>query len=229
MAHAAGALIHVDACQSFGKLSLRADQDGEPAAYLDMVTLNAHKLHGPKGIGCLYVRGKSNVALETLNHGGGHEFGLRSGTLNVPGIVGFAAAVQCADTEEQRQRIRELRQELYDGIVALFGQHNVLLNGPPLEDTERRLYNNLSVSLGGHSGEHLIAFLSQQGVYCATGSACSSNDKNTPSHVLLAMRRSHRDAAATLRFSLSRFTQPRHVQAALQALALFVQQHGRRA
>jgi len=189
-----GVLLHSDAAQAAGKVPVDVQALG-----VDLLSMSAHKVYGPKGVGALYVRRKNpRVVLEPILFGGGHERGLRSGTLNVPGIVGFGAALEIAGSEmpEESRRVRALRDRLHEGIVK--NLDDVLLNGHPVE----RLPNNLNLSFAGVEGEALMMAL--DGVAVSSGSACTSAKKE-PSHVLRAMGRSDDQAVTSIRFGLGRF------------------------
>ncbi len=200
-----GVLFHTDAAQAFGKVPL------EPGPGVALASLSAHKLHGPKGVGALFVRGRPRVALAPLVYGGGHEKGIRSGTLNVPGIVGFGAAARLARAEGATERLRlgALRQRL-DGAIrgALDG---VTLNGHEVD----RLPGNLSLSFAGVDGEGLIGSL--RDVAVSSGSACTTASAE-PSHVLRALGVPEPLAKATLRFGLGRFTTAAEVDFAAGAV-----------
>ena len=188
-----GILFHTDAAQAFGKVPLDVTRG------VALASLSAHKLYGPKGIGALYVRARPRVALSPIVFGGGHEGGLRSGTLNVPGIVGFAAAVRIAREGGDAERIRlaALRESLDAAIHgALDG---VTRNGNPAE----ALPGNLSLSFAGIDGERLIGSLRDLAV--SSGSACTTASAE-PSHVLRALGVPEALAKATIRFGLGRFT-----------------------
>ncbi|MBS3164440.1 cysteine desulfurase [Candidatus Woesearchaeota archaeon] len=180
-----GVLLHVDACQSFGKLPL-------PDA--DLVTINAHKLHGPKGTGALIAR----IPVEPLLRGGGQERGLRAGTENVAGIVGFAAA---ASLKNDSGRMASLRKRLERGLLALKG---VELNGHP----EHRAPHIANLAFRGLDGHELVGHLDAMGICVSSGSACSSLRKKR-SHVLDAIGRT--EAFGALRLSLSRYTTSREI------------------
>jgi cysteine desulfurase len=193
IAHEHGALLHTDAVQAAGKLAIHVDEMN-----IDLLSLSAHKMYGPKGVGALYVRRRNTpVALTPLLDGGGHEGGLRSGTLNVPGIVGFGAACRIAMEEmaAENERLRRLRDKLEEQLRA--GLDAIQVNGHPTE----RLPNNLNVSFGYVDGEALLVALSDVAV--STGSACTSA-KHEPSHVLRAMGVSEELAQGSLRFGLGR-------------------------
>eukprot|EP00033_Pygsuia_biforma_P000651 GCRY01000766.1.p1 GENE.GCRY01000766.1~~GCRY01000766.1.p1 ORF type:complete len:1029 (+),score=335.57 GCRY01000766.1:168-3254(+) len=206
-------LFHVDAVQSYTKIPIDVNE-----MCIDFLTLSAHKIHGPKGVGALYVRDAHSSHLYPLLHGGGQETGLRSGTVNVPGAVGFAAAARAAFRESAAVGpMRTLTQQLLAGIRTVYP--DVLLNGPEMGDD--RLPHHLSVTFSPKiAGERIVSFLSRQGVCCSTGSACSSADPK-PSHALLAISRTVKQALSTVRFSLSRDTTPADIKQALDALQQF--------
>jgi len=183
-----GIYFHTDACQSYTKAPLDVNSDN-----LDLVSLNAHKIHGPKGVGALYIR--KGVKLEVWQHGGGHEFGLRSGTENVAGAVGMAEAVKMAE----RGQMKELRDRLIKGILRI---KETRLNGPR---GDRRLCNNVNISFNRIEGEALVGYLDQKYISASSGSACSSKSLE-PSHVLKAIGLKDEEAHGSLRLTLSRFT-----------------------
>lgn len=203
-----GVLFHTDAVQGFGKIPFDVE-----AMKVDLASVTAHKLYGPKGVGALYVRNRSpRVRLTPLIYGGGHERGLRSGTLNVPGIVGFARAVEIAIEEmpAESSRLRRLRQRLHDGIVSRLD--GVKLNGAPLPAIrddgslepgaqEWRLPGNLNLSFAGVEGEALL--LGFKDVAISSGSACTSASLE-PSHVLKALGVADDLAHSSIRFGLGR-------------------------
>jgi cysteine desulfurase len=194
IAHEKGALLHTDAVQAAGKVPFDVN-----AAGVDLASLTAHKLYGPKGVGALYVRRKNpRVTLGSLIDGGGHERGMRSGTLNVPGIVGFGAAAALATRlmEEEGARLLGLRTRLLDGLRARIA--DVVVNGP----LEARLPGNLNVSFPGVDGEALLISLCED-VAVSSGAACTAAE---PSHVLKALGRKVDLALASLRFGLGRWT-----------------------
>jgi cysteine desulfurase len=204
-----GVLFHTDAVQGFGKIPFDVE-----AMKVDLASVTAHKLYGPKGVGALYVRGKSpRVRLVPLIQGGGHERGMRSGTLNVPGIVGFARAVEIALDEmpEESRRLRRLRRRLHDGLRARL--EDVSVNGAPLpaiaEDgalpagvEEWRLPGNLNVSFAHVEGEALL--MGFKDVAVSSGSACTSASLE-PSHVLKALGVPDDLAHASIRYGLGRW------------------------
>ena len=188
-----GVLFHSDAVQALGKVPLDVRQAG-----LDLASLTAHKLYGPKGCGALYVRSDAAVRLEPMIHGGGHEHGLRSGTLNVPGIVGFGKACEVAqhDMPEESCRVAGLRNRLRDRLLAALDQ--VVING----SMEQRLPGNLNMSFLNVEGETLLTGLHE--VALSSGSACSSGQTHA-SYVLKALGLSDEAAGSAIRFGIGRF------------------------
>ena len=209
-----GIAFHTDAAQAFGKVPLGV------RGGVALASLSAHKLHGPKGVGALFVRSRPRVPLEPILFGGGHERGLRSGTANVPGIVGFGAAARIARAEPEREaaRLGGLRDRLAGAIRGALG--GVRLNGPPLE-AGLRLPGNLSLSFEGVDGERLLGELREVAV--SSGSACTTAS-GEPSHVLAALGVPEALAAATLRFGLGRFTTRAEVDLAAEAVVRAVGQ-----
>ncbi len=213
-----GVLFHVDACQSFLKVLRNPQISGTPKRQsvlkeqidvqhmnIDLMTLNAHKVHGPKGVGALFVR--KGVKLRPLFHGGNQEAGIRAGTENVPGIVGFGKAVELWK-ESDNEKMRKLRDHL---IVLLLKIKDSRLNG----NVKRRLCNNVNVSFKGILGDDVIKHLDQQGIMASTGSACTSHHVEA-SHVLKAIGLPDEWAFGSIRLSLSRYTtSPEIEQAAL--------------
>jgi cysteine desulfurase len=190
---ARGVLLAVDAAQAAGKVPIDVE-----AAHVDLLALSAHKLYGPKGVGALYVRRKPRVRLTPLIDGGGHERGMRSGTLDVPGIVGFGVACEIARAEmaDEALRLAALRDRLYDRIASRL--EGVRVNGT----MERRLAGNLNLSFEGVEGEALL--LALRDVCVSSGSACSSASLE-PSHVIRALDGDAERAHASIRFGLGRF------------------------
>ncbi|PYQ35901.1 MAG: IscS subfamily cysteine desulfurase [Acidobacteria bacterium] len=221
-----GVLFHTDAVQGFGKIPFDLE-----AMNVDLASVSAHKLYGPKGIGALYVRARRpRVRLEPILHGGGHERGLRSGTLNVPGIVGLGKAVEIsmAEREEEARRLRRLRRRLFDAIIAEVP--DVSLNGPELPSIEadgslvpgsedRRLPGNLNLSFAGVEGEALL--LGLKDVAVSSGSACTSASLQ-PSHVLKAIGVPDDLAHASIRFGLGRPNTAEEVDFTIGAVAATV-------
>ncbi len=195
LAHAAGALFMTDATQAVGKLPIHVDPD-----YIDLLAFSAHKFYGPKGVGGLFVRQRrpNKVKLEAILHGGGHERGYRSGTLNVPGIVGLGKAAELArlEMEPDAAQIGKLRDQLETALLTIPGTS---ING----DRAHRLYNTTNILFQDCDSDALIMGL--EGIAVSNGSACTAASID-PSHVLLAIGLSDTDAFSCLRFSLGRFT-----------------------
>jgi cysteine desulfurase len=189
-----GVLFHCDAAQAFGKIAVDVNEDN-----IDLMSLSAHKMYGPKGVGALYVRRRNpRVLLPAQMDGGGHEFGMRSGTLNVPGIVGFgeACAICAREMEREADRVRALRDRLKARLESALD--GTAVNG----SMEHRLPGNLNMSFAGVDAEALL--LSLPGVALSTGSACSSASVE-PSHVLRALGIGEQSARSSVRFGLGRF------------------------
>jgi len=198
-----GVYFHTDACQSFTKVLINVKKQN-----LDLVTLNSHKIHGPKGVGALYVR--KGIEITPLAHGGGHEKGLRSGTENIPGIVGFARAVKIANWKDVK-KIKKIRDRLIKGILKI---SNTKLNGAEGED---RLCNNINICFNNIEGEAIGGYLDANGICSSTGSACSSNTLKT-SHVLKAIGLSDIQTNTSIRLSLSRFNTNEEIDYVLKIL-----------
>lgn len=202
LCHEQGILFHTDAAQALGKIPLDVQQMN-----LDLMSLTAHKIYGPKGIGALYVRRRNpRVKLAAQLHGGGHERGLRSGTLATPQIVGFAKALELALSQQktETQRLIQLRNLLWDQLSTLDG---IYLNGHP----SQRLAGNLNISVEKVDGQALLLGL-QSVMAVSSGSACTST-KIEPSHVLKALGHSDSLAYASIRFGLGRFTTESEIHA----------------
>ncbi len=200
-----GILFHSDGAQAVGKIPVDVQAMG-----IDLLSLSAHKVYGPKGIGALYVRRKNpRVVPEPIIHGGGHERGLRSGTLNVPGIVGLGAALEIARAEmpEESRRLGAMRDRLQASILDRI--EDVQVHGHPTE----RLPHNLSVSFSYIEGESLITALDDVAV--SSGSACTSARKE-PSHVLRALGVGDDQAQSSIRFGLGRFNTEAEVDYVLE-------------
>ena len=203
-----GVLFHTDACQSYTKVPIDVKKQN-----IDLITINAQKIHGPKGVAALYVR--EGVKIVPLLHGGGHEFKLRSSTENVPGIVGFAKAVQVA-SEGDVKKMTYLRDKLIDSLLEI---PNVKLNGPR---GDKRLCNNVNVSFGNIEGEAVGSFLNAKGIFGSTGSACSSKNLE-PSHVLLALGLTALEANSSIRLSLSKYNTEEEIDYVLKELKEIVE------
>ncbi|MBI3623542.1 cysteine desulfurase [Candidatus Pacearchaeota archaeon] len=186
-----GVLFHTDACQSFTKVPIDVKKMN-----IDLMTLNAHKIHGPKGVGALYI--KEGIKIDPLLHGGGHERGFRSGTENVSGIVGFAKAVDISNGKDVK-KMEELRDYFISKATKI---EKVKLNGPA---GKNRLCNNINLCIEGVEGEALGGYLENEGIFTSTGSACSSHS-GAKSHVLKAIGRSDKEIASSIRISISKYT-----------------------
>ncbi|UCC73560.1 MAG: IscS subfamily cysteine desulfurase [Gemmatimonadota bacterium] len=209
--HEHGALFHTDAVQGLGKLPIDVNELG-----VDLLSVSGHKVHGPKGVGALYVR--RDVELSPLIHGGGQERRLRAGTENVPGIVGFGKACELAMrrlNHSEMERVRELRDRLETGIRKIVPAAK--LNG----HTTQRLPNTLNMTLPGMRGESLVLFLDRQGVYFSSGSACKSGNPE-PSHVLKAMGLSDEDAHCAIRMTLGVGNTEEDIDYVLEGLAAVI-------
>ncbi len=212
IAHEKGVVFHTDAVQSVGRVPLDVGQMN-----VDLLSMSAHKIYGPKGIGALYVRRKNpRVRLSPILFGGGHERGMRSGTLNVPGIVGFGAACEIALREmaTESARVSALRDKLQKGFFAALDE--IYLNGHPTE----RLPGNLNISFAYVEGESLMMGISDLAV--SSGSACTSASLE-PSYVLRALGMREDLAHTSIRFGLGRFTTEEEVDYALKRTLLEVQ------
>jgi cysteine desulfurase len=209
-------LVHCDATQAVGKTPVDADQLG-----VDLLSFSAHKIYGPKGVGGLYVRrAGGRVRLEPQIDGGGQEGGFRSGTLNVPGIVGLATALElCLATQDQEnQRLSELRDRLFAGLQREVP--DVHLNGPALTSPQLRLAGNLNLAFPLVDGEALM--MSMRDVAVSSGSACTSANPE-PSHVLRALGLNDDLVRASLRFGLGRFNTVEEIDFTIGAVAESVQ------
>jgi cysteine desulfurase len=211
IASEAGIPFHCDAVQSAGKVPLDA-----ASLRVDLLTISAHKIYGPKGVGALYVR--AGTALEPQFHGGHHERDLRPGTENVAGIVGFGMAAQIARQEMAagEARITSLRDRLEESVLASVSA--IRVNG----DRARRVAGTTNLTFPGAGGEALLISLDLIGIACSTGAACSSGAVE-PSHVLLAIGLSHDEARSSLRFSLGRMTTPEEIEYARAAVPTAVE------
>ncbi len=201
------AYFHTDACQSYTKTELDVEKQN-----LDLVTINGHKIHGPKGTGALYI--KENTEIDTWQHGGGHENGLRSGTLNVHGIVGFAEAAKKNHKNKQKniQKMTQLRDKLIQGTLKKIDKTK--LNGP---EGEKRLPNNINICFNNIEGEALSGYLNRKNIYASTGSACSSLELE-PSQVLKEIGLTDQEANSSLRMTLSKFTTQEEIEHTLKEL-----------
>ena len=214
-----GVYFHTDAAQSFGKILIDVNKMN-----IDLLTTSSHKMYGPKGAAALFIR--EGTKIEPLIHGGGHESGLRSSTVNVAAIVGFAEAARICQREMkiESERLTKLRNKLIKGVLQkIKGSH---LNGPPASampkalragHPKKRLPNNINFSFPGIEGESLVMQLDLLGIAASTGSACSS-EKLEPSHVLLAIGLKPEQAHGSFRLSLGRWTKEKDVDYVLEVL-----------
>ena len=201
-------LLHSDACQSYTKVPIDVKKQN-----LSLLTLNAHKIHGPKGIGALYIRDGTKIT--PIAHGGGHEEGRRSGTENIPGIVGFAEAVNIAN-DKNIKHMTKLRDKLIEGLLSI---ENVKLNGA---EGDKRLCNNVNVSFNNIEGEALGGYLENEGIMTSTGSACQSHSL-LPSHVLTALGMKSIQINSSIRLSISKNTTEEDVDYVLEKIKPIVQ------
>ncbi len=185
----AGVLFHTDAVQAAGHLEINVEEEK-----IDMLSMSAHKFHGPKGIGVLYA--KKGIILQNLIYGGAQERGKRAGTENIPAIMGMAAAFDdaCDKIAENSEKLTKMRNRLIEGLCEI--PHSIL-NG----DAKKRLPGNVNVCFEGIEGESLLLLLDDKGIAASSGSACTSGSLD-PSHVLLALGRPHEVAHGSLRLSL---------------------------
>lgn len=210
IARRAGVYFHTDAVQATGHIPVDVNELG-----VDLLSMSAHKLYGPKGIGALYIR--KGTRLVSFMHGGGQERGRRASTQNVPSIVGFSQAIEIARQEmnEEAERLTRLRDKLTNGILENIDHSR--LNGHPVQ----RLPNNVNVSLDFAEGESMCLNLDLEGICASTGSACSSGSLE-PSHILLALGISHQQAHGSLRFTLGKWTTEEEIDRVLEVLPRIV-------
>jgi cysteine desulfurase len=201
-----GVYFHTDAAQTFGKIPINVNKMN-----IDLMTVSSHKMYGPKGVAALFVR--EGTKIEPILHGGGHEMGLRSSTVNVAAIVGFAEACKIAkkEMEKEAKRLTKLRDKLIKGVLEKIPDSH--LNGHPT----KRLPNNANFWFEGVEGESIVIQLDLMGIAASTGSACSTG-KLEPSHVLLAIGLRPEQAHASLRLSLGRWTKEKDIDYVLKVL-----------
>ena len=214
--HQNGVLFHSDACQSFGKIPINVLSQN-----IDLLTLNAHKMYGPKGVGALYIRKETKI--NTLLHGGGQESGLRSSTENIPAIAGFAKSTELCIEEmaTESKRIQAMRDYLAEYLFENYA--DIYING----SQDQRLYNNLNFSIHGLEGEtiRLLLLLDEMVIAVSAGSACSSNDKsNNTSHVLKAIGLNQFEARGAVRVTFGRYNTMEEVKNFTQALGSVISQ-----
>jgi len=198
-------LFHTDAVQGFGKIPIDVNKMN-----IDLLSLSAHKFYGPKGVGATFIR--KGTKIDPLLHGGGHEFGLRSSTENIAGIVGLAEAVRLREKEMKPEaaKLTKLRDYLIKNVLKI---ENSYLNGHPT----KRLPNNANFWFAFIEGEALIIQLDSYGIAASTGSACSSSILE-PSHVLMAIGLKHEEAHGSLRLSLGKYTTKSEIDYAIKVL-----------
>lgn len=203
--------FHTDAVQTFCKLPIDVKKMN-----IDLLSASSHKIYGPKGVGFLYIR--KGIIIEPLIHGGGHEFGFRSGTENVPGIVGFAKAAELANKERERERrrLKKMRDRIIRELKKIEGCE---ING----SLKNRLENNINVSFRAIEGESILLKLDKKGIAVSTGSACSSKSLE-PSHVLLALGLPHIAAHGSIRISLGRFNTEKEVDYLLKVFPKVIEE-----
>lgn len=206
-----GVIFHTDAVQAVGHIPIIVKEQG-----IQLLSLSAHKFHGPKGIGALYIH--KGLRFPNLIEGGAQEKNRRAGTENVPSIIGLGKAIEiaCSSIEENSRKTKLLRDKLIDGILKL---PHTKLNG----DRENRLAGNVNISIEGVTGEQLLLQLDQNGICAASGSACTSGSLD-PSHVLLAIGLNRKVAFGSLRFSLSELNTEEDIDYILEVLPKIVQQ-----
>lgn len=209
--HEAGVYCHTDACQAAGALSLKVDELG-----VDLMTLNASKIYGPKGVGLLYVR--QGTKIKPILHGGGQEHNLRSGTENIPGIVGLAKALELVESTKkvESQRLTDLRHFFITSIMERIA--DVQLNGHPTD----RLPNNINLTIPGVDGEAFILEMDRVGIACAAGSACDTATLE-PSHVLLALGLSKEEAQSSIRFTFGQRTSKTDLEYVIKQMVVIVE------
>ncbi|MDP2925001.1 MAG: cysteine desulfurase family protein [Nanoarchaeota archaeon] len=198
-----GVYFHTDACQSYTKVPIDVNKMN-----LDFVTLNSHKIHGPKGVGALYIR--KGIEITPLLHGGGHEFGYRSTTENIPGVVGFAKAVSISSNKNIKH-MKKLRDKLIEGVLKI---PDTIINGPK---GDKRLCNNINISFKNIEGEAIGGYLDAYGISSSTGSACSSHSLEA-SHVLKAIGADALRINSSIRLSLSKYNTEEEIDFVLKTL-----------
>ena len=210
--HARGVLFHTDAVQAFGHIPIDVEAD-----HIDLLSSSGHKLNGPKGTGFLYMR--KGLKLKSFIHGGGQERGRRAGTENVAGIVGYGVAAQlaAAHMETYAEETGRMRDDMIDSLLKAVP--GAVLNG----SRTHRLPNNVNICMEGVDGEQLLLHLASKDICASAGSACSSGSTD-PSHVLTAIGLTHKQAAGSLRFSLSHETTKDEVDAVVSEVAAFVRE-----
>lgn len=209
IAKARDIVFHTDACQAANSETLNINTLGA-----DMMSLNSSKVYGPKGVGCLYK--KSGVRINPLIHGGGQEFSLRSGTENIPLIVGFAKALELADKNKEtyKKNLANLRDCLIENLLKI---PDTMLNG----DKDKRLPNNANITFLNIEGEAILLMLDKEGICASSGSACTSSSLD-PSHVILALGRPYEAAHGSIRFTLSKYTTKKDIDKVIKIMPKIV-------
>ena len=210
LVHKHNIIFHTDACQAAGFLDINVKNLG-----IDLMTVNGSKIYAPKGIGLLYIR--KGIRLNPIIHGGGQEFGLRSGTENIPYIVAIAKALELAQKEKTREvkRLTKLRDKLVKYLLKI---SKTFLNGHP----KQRLPNNVNITIFDVEGESVLLMLNEKGICASTGSACTSKNLE-PSHVLTSIGLSHGAAHGSLRFTLGRKTTENDINKVIKVLPNIVE------
>ena len=202
-------IFHTDAVQSFTKVPIDVKK-----VNVDLISMSSHKIHGPKGVGALFIRNDLKRKIKKQSFGGHQEFDLRAGTENIPGIVGFAKAVEISKEKDIKNMIK-LRDKLINGLLEI---KNTQLNG----SKGRRLCNNVNISFNFIEGESILLQLDMKGIAVSTGSACSSQSLQ-PSHVLMAIGLKHEVAHGTIRFTLSRYNTEKEIDYTIKAVKKIVE------
>jgi cysteine desulfurase len=201
-------IFHTDAVQSFTKVNIDVKKTD-----VDLISISAHKIHGPKGVGALYVRKGTNI--KPLAYGGSHEFKMRAGTENITGIVGFAKAAMINSKPEHTAYITKLRNRLIIGILKNIDE--AIVNGPKDKTIKKRLCNNANIAFKYVEGESVLMHLDFSGIAVSTGSACSSKSLE-PSHVLSAIGLEKKDSHGAIRFTVSRFNTEKEIDYTVEKL-----------
>ena len=212
IAHRYGVLVHTDAVQAFGKMEVNVDKLG-----VDLLTVSSHKIYGPKGVGALYIR--KGIPIRPFIHGGHQEFGLRAGTENTVGIIGFgeAAKVLRERWKKDKDRLEKLAEKLKTGLERKIPK--IKFNGHP----EKRIKTTVNFAFPGLEAEAILLALATKGIYVSTGSACSEESEE-PSHVLLAIGLRPEIARSAIRMSLGRFNQDEDIDKVLEELPEIIDQ-----
>ncbi len=207
-------IFHTDAAQAYGKIKIDVKKEN-----IDLMTFNAHKNHGPKGVGALYIR--KGIKLRKLMEGGAHEFNLRPGTENIPALMGFARSAEIAqrDFEANNKILISLRDKLTDGLLKI---DHVTFNGPKGTNISKRLPHNVDITFHYIEGEAILMHLSLRGICVSSGSACSSKTLE-PSHVLTAIGLKHEQAHGSIRFTLSKFNTEEEIDEVIKNVTEVVQ------